>query len=149
MKSVDIKEKEMGKVVKFKQKNKKNKKESNLNKYPYNGKEPIFSERIQRYFTCKKCHEENLDYIEQGMWRRVGFTEYGIEVFCERHGLEIYYINLLDPRETLEKLDKMLEREIPTKIRGVVYTDEYDTVPLLPEDNMNKVKSLDEKLSEK
>jgi hypothetical protein len=43
----------------------------------------------------------------------------------------------------------MLEREIPTKIRGVVYTDEYDTVPLLPEDNMNKVKSLDEKLSKK
>ena len=149
MKSVDIKEYEMGEVINFKGKKKKKKKESNLNKYPFNGKEPIYSERIERYFTCKKCNDEELDYLEQGMWRRVGYTEYGLEVFCERHGLPIIYINLLDPKETLEKLDKVFERVIPTKIRGVVYTDEYDTVPLLPEDNMNKVKSLDEKLSKK
>jgi hypothetical protein len=95
----------MGKMINFKEKKKK---KCNLNEYPFSGKEPIYSERIKCYFNCEKCCQEELDYYEQGMWRRVGFTENGLEVFCERHGLPIIYLNLLDPRGTLEILDKIL-----------------------------------------
>ena len=45
--------------------------------------ERINSDLIQRYIVCKECMKENVDYFEQGTWRTVGFTDVGIEVFCE------------------------------------------------------------------
>lgn len=56
--------------------------------------ERIISESIKSYCVCNECMEEDVDYHEQGKYRMVGFTDVGLEVFCEKHGSPIIRLRL-------------------------------------------------------
>ena len=73
--------------------------------------ERINSDLIQRYIVCKECMKENVDYFEQGTWRTVGFTDVGIEVFCEKHGLPILSIDFLDVKRNLKMIFEILNEK--------------------------------------
>lgn len=45
--------------------------------------------RIQSYWHCKRCMTENL-YPNIG----VGFTDVGIQVWCENHNINIRHLDL-------------------------------------------------------
>ena len=42
-----------------------------------------YSESIKNYIVCMKCMDEKVHYLEQGMFRRVGITDVGLDVYCE------------------------------------------------------------------
>ena len=73
--------------------------------------ERINSDLIQRYIVRKECMKENVDYFEQGTWRTVGFTDVGIEVFCEKHGLPILSIDFLDVKRNLKMIFDILNEK--------------------------------------
>ena len=65
-----------------------------------------FSDSILGYIVCMKCMDEDVDYLEQGIWRRVGVTDVGLDVFCERHGITILSIDFSDVESNLELLEE-------------------------------------------
>ena len=65
-----------------------------------------FSDSILSYIVCMKCMDEDVDYLEQGIWRRVGVTDVGLDVFCERHGITILSIDFSDVESNLELLEE-------------------------------------------
>lgn len=68
--------------------------------YPFNGNEVNYSPDIEHYLTCKMCMEEEEngenDYIESHLFKRVGITNNGFQVWCERHG-NIFNLPLPEP----------------------------------------------------
>jgi len=50
---------------------------------------------IQLYFHCRKCLEEIPPGITPAQWRliSVGFTEIGIQAWCDRHNCNIFHID--------------------------------------------------------
>ena len=66
---------------------------------------------IQRYITCNECEEENVNYVEQGLYRSLGFTEVGFEVFCERHKEPIISFDFRDVKGNLQMIYDVLNRK--------------------------------------
>ena len=61
---------------------------------------------IKGYFHCAKCTEEvpsDMSISEYSDYD-VGFTSYGIEVWCNRHNERVFYFDLTDIWETLNLL---------------------------------------------
>jgi len=65
-----------------------------------------FSDSINNYIVCMKCMDEKVDYLEQGIFRRVGTTDVGLDVFCERHGLTLLSIDFKDVESNLKILEE-------------------------------------------
>ena len=65
-----------------------------------------FSDSILSYIVCMKCMDEDVDYLEQGIRRRVGVTDVGLDVFCERHGLTLLSIDFKDVESNLKILEE-------------------------------------------
>jgi len=66
---------------------------------------------IQRYIICGECVDENVNYVEQGKYRSVGFTEVGFEVFCERHKEPIISFDFLEVKENIQMIYETLNHE--------------------------------------
>jgi hypothetical protein len=72
---------------------------------------------IKGYFHCAKCTEEvpsDMSISEYSDYD-VGFTSYGIEVWCNRHNERVFYFDLTDIWETLNLL-KNIRGEEPMPI---------------------------------
>ena len=65
-----------------------------------------FSDSIKNYIVCMKCMEDKVDYLEQGLFRRVGTTDVGLDVFCELHGLTLLSIDFKDVERNLKVLEE-------------------------------------------
>jgi len=58
-------------------------------------KKPKTKEQIVRYFHCSKCIDE-IPYEESpATWARlnVGFTKQGMQVWCQRHDLNVIHLD--------------------------------------------------------
>jgi len=76
--------------------------------------------KIEGYFHCAKCGDEvpsNMSISEYSD-NDVGFTPYGIEVWCNRHNERVFYFNLTDIWSTLNLL-KDVRGEVPMPILKV------------------------------
>ena len=68
---------------------------------------------IKAYFHCGKCSEEvpsDMSISEYSDYA-VGFTSYGIEVWCNRHNERVFYFNLTDIWGTLNLLKNVRGEE--------------------------------------
>jgi hypothetical protein len=50
---------------------------------------------IQLYFHCRQCIEQMPSGVSPAQWRQisVGFTELGIQAWCDRHDCNIFHID--------------------------------------------------------
>tara|TARA_B110000967_G_C18414246_1_gene330735 strand:- start:93 stop:425 length:333 start_codon:yes stop_codon:yes gene_type:complete len=72
------------------------------------------SDSINNYIVCMKCMNEDVDYLEQGIWRRVGMTDVGLDVFCERHGVTLLSIDFKDVESNLKILEEGKHEPCPS-----------------------------------
>ena len=72
------------------------------------------SDSINNYIVCMKCMNEDVDYLEQGIWRRVGMTDVGLDVFCERHGVTLLSIDFRDVESNLKILEEGKHEPCPS-----------------------------------
>ena len=112
------------------------------------------SPEIVQYLHCKKCMDELPDDVSPQEYKdlEVGFTEYGLEVWCLRHQERVVYLNLYDiwtlmnylkknnnnvemPIFSLTPKDKFFPKKlIKTAIKGVfINPDEYWDDGKIPE----------------
>jgi len=62
------------------------------------GEEPYpFENRIKAFFHCRQCIEEKPDGISPRDWAQleVGWTRYGIQVWCKRHERNVEHFHLM------------------------------------------------------
>jgi hypothetical protein len=64
------------------------------------------SDSIKNYIVCMKCMDEKVEYLLQGMFRRVGTTDVGLDVYCELHGLTLLSIDFEDGETNLKILEE-------------------------------------------
>ena len=65
-----------------------------------------YSDFIKNYIVCMKCMDEKIEYLIQGMFRRVGTTDVGLDVFCELHGVTLLSIDFRDVESNLKILEE-------------------------------------------
>ena len=65
-----------------------------------------YSDSIKNYLICMKCMDEKVEYLLQGMFRRVGTTDVGLDVYCELHGLTLLSIDFKDVESNLKLLEE-------------------------------------------
>ena len=73
--------------------------------------------KIEGYIHCKKCRENQPDNMSISEYSDydVGLTEYGIEIWCNRHNESVMYFNLMDIWE-IQNILKNVRGEIPMPI---------------------------------
>ena len=73
-----------------------------------------YSDSIKKYIVCMKCMDEKVEYLLQGMFRRVGTTDVGLDVYCELHGLTLLSIDFKDVESNLKLLEEVKYAPCPS-----------------------------------
>lgn len=70
---------------------------SQLKRWGVQRKPLVMKNLIKAFFHCKKCIEEIPPNTSPREWAQleVGWTRYGVQVWCKRHELEVEHFHLM------------------------------------------------------